>query len=144
MSSYTKPDAAAFKTYFDRDFPYGSTIDTVRDSDIEKAFAEADFNFNETLFSSQSQFTIGFLYLSAHYLVTDLRNASQGIAGQYSWMVTSKSVGSVSESSTIPQRILDNPEFAMLSKTTYGAKYLSLVLPLLAGNIFTVEGATSP
>jgi hypothetical protein len=87
---------------------------------------------------------MGFLYLSAHYLVTDLKNSSQGVASQYDWLTTNKAAGSVSQGSSIPQRILDNPELAMLSKTGYGAKYLSLILPQLCGNIFTICGRTLP
>lgn len=142
--AYTAPSATDFKSYFTRDFPYGSTDATVKDADITKAIAEAGFNINQGLFSSQSEYTIGYLYLTAHYLVIDLRASSQGIAGQYSWLQASKSVGSVSESFSIPQRILDNPYLAMLSKTNYGAKYISLLLPRLIGQVFTVYGGTQP
>ena len=44
----------------------------------------------------------------------------------------------------IPQRVKDNPEFAMIAKTRYGAKYLSLIFPLLSGQMFTVHGVTKP
>lgn len=83
-----------------------------------------------------------FNYLTAHYLCLDLRAASQGIQGQYSWVQTSRSVGSVSEGLQVPQRIMDNPELAMLTKTTYGGKYLQLILPQLSGQIFSVFGGT--
>lgn len=142
--AYTYPDATAFKAYFTRDFPYGSTTEQVMDADINKAIDEAKFNFNEALFGSQAEFNIGFLYLTAHYLVSDLQASSQGIAGQYNWLQTSKSAGNVSESFQIPDRILNNPEFAMFSKTRYGAKFLSLIMPRIIGQIFTVCGRTKP
>lgn len=140
--AYTVPTASDFKAHFVRDWSYGSTDTTVMDSDITKAIAEAAVNFNESLWESQAVFTLAYLYLTAHYLVTDLRASSQGIAGSYSWLTGSKSVGSVSEGFSIPQKILDNPHLAMLSKTNYGAKFLSLALPRLVGNVVHVAGET--
>jgi hypothetical protein len=137
-----RPTVLDFKQYFDRDFPYGYDMESVRDKDITKAFNDAGVSFNEDLFADQSTYTIAFLNLSAHYLVMNLRSSSQGLTGQYAWLQSSKSVGSISESFTIPQRILDNPEFAMLTKTNYGAKYIGLMLPMLVGQIFLVEGGT--
>lgn len=138
------PDADDFKDYFTRDFPYGSTDDTVQDSDIEKAIGQASFAFNESLVGTQTEFDIVFLLLTAHYLVVDLRMSSQGIQGQYEWLVTSKSVGSVSVGLSIPDRIMKQPAFAMLSKTPYGAKYLELLLPRLTGQILAIRGRTQP
>ena len=142
----------AFKAHFTRDFPYlpnpipeGTIADQyVKNSDIEKAIQEAIFNVNPALFDSQESYSLCFNYLTAHYLVTDLRNSAQGLFGQYNWMTSSKSVGSVSEGYSIPQKILDNPEFAYISTTPYGAKYLSMIMPLLTGGIVPIGGATSP
>lgn len=140
--AYTKPSVADFKAYFNRDFPYGATLADVQDTDITKALFDAGFSFNSALFSAQDQYTLGYLLLSAHYLVLNLRASSQGIQGQYSWLVTSKSVGSVSEGLAIPEKIMANPYFAMLSKTPYGAKYLELILPRLIGPMFSSFGRT--
>lgn len=142
--AFTNPTIADFKSHFFRDFPYGTAMNSVQDADITKAISEANFNFNPGLFDTQENYSLGFLYLTAHYLVMDLRASAQGIQGNYPWLSQSKSVGSVSESSAIPERILANPILAMLSKTYYGAKYLSLVLPKLVGNIGIVGGATQP
>ena len=134
-----------FKNFFVRDFPFGDDPDEdVLDVDISKAQVEAKFNFNDGLFSSQEFFDLGFNYLTAHYLVMDLRASSQGIAGQWSWNQTGRSVGSVSESIQIPQQILDNPNYSFLTKTNYGAKFLSLILPQLIGQVFVVCGSTRP
>lgn len=140
----TIPDEQDFKQHFFRDFPFGdeSDLDYVGDRDISKAIKEAKVNINQDLFADQCEFELGFLYLTAHYLVMDLRASSQGLSGQYSWLQQSKSVGSVSESFGIPQKILDNPIFAMLSKTNYGAKYLSLILPKMTGAVFAICGDT--
>jgi hypothetical protein len=141
---FTAPTNTDFKNYFTRDFPFGSSTDTVMDSDIDKALAEAGFNFNEGLYQDQSQYTMAYLYLTAHYLVMDLRASSQGISGNYSWLSNSKAVGGVSEGITIPPRILENPYLAMISKTNYGAKYISLLLPQLVGAFYAVSGETQP
>ncbi len=135
------PTVAEFKAYFDRDFPYGSTSATVKDADIQKALDEAALYFNDTLFS-EAAISIAYLYLTAHLMVMNLRASTQGIAGNYSWLESSKSVGSVSTSSEIPEAIKSNPILSALSKTNYGAKYLSMLLPALVGQIFTSHGAT--
>lgn len=142
--AYNIPTVQNFKDNFVRDFPYGTELDTVLDSDIDKAISYAQVGFNDVFFKDQTEFNIGFLLLAAHHLVMNLRASSQGIAGQYSWLQASKGVGSVNESFTIPQKILDNPVLGMLSKTHYGAAYLQIVLPQLAGQIFAVAGATLP
>jgi len=141
---FTNPTSTDFRNFFFRDFPYGTTLDTVQDQDITKAIGQAAFNFNPALFSTQSNYTLGYLYLTAHYLVIDLRASSQGLAGSYTWLTASKGVGSVNESFAIPQRMMDNPYLAMLSKTQYGAKYLSLVLPSLIGQMFVSCEAVQP
>lgn len=115
---------------------------SVRDSDISKAFVFTNASVNPELFCDQSAYTTGYLLLSAHNLVMNLRASSQGMNGQFNFLQTGKSVGSVSESFGIPQRILDNPEWAVLAKTNYGAQYLAMILPQLVGQIFTVRGTT--
>ncbi len=143
--TYVNPTVSDFQNYFVRDFPYGIDPNiAVLNSDISKAFGQTNININQALFSSQDSYNIGYLLLSAHYLVVDLRMSSQGINGQYSFLEQSKSVGSVSQSFSIPQRILDNTYLSMLTKTNYGAKYLELILPQLCGQIFNVYGRTSP
>lgn len=143
--AYVYPSISDFKAFFFRDFPYGTTNDTVMDADILKAMQQADVNFaGQELACSQNEFNQLYLYLTAHYLVMDLRMGAQGMAGNYNWLEQSKSVGSVSASYAIPQRILDNPELAYYSQTNYGAKYLSLILPSLCGQMFPVMGRTWP
>lgn len=139
---FDNPTIPDFKTYFSRDFIYGITPNTVMDDDISKAFQDADVFINPCLFQAQADYNVGFLNLAAHFMVTSLQSSSQGVSGSYDWLVNSKSVGNVSVGTSIPQRILDNPEFAALSKTNYGAKYLFMVLPLLSGVMFPVRGKT--
>ncbi len=143
--AYDNPSVADFKAYFVRDFPYGTDIETsVLDADIAKAFQQTNMGINPGFFADQASYTVGYLLLAAHWLVIDLRMASQGISGQWSWLESSKSVGSVSQSFAIPDYIQQNPYFAMLTKTNYGAKYLQLILPALAGPMFIAPGRTLP
>ncbi len=101
-------------------------------------------NINQNLFPNQGSYTLGYLLLSAHFLVTNLRASSQGMNGQFNFLQQSKGVGSVSESFGIPERILANPYFSMLTKTNYGAMFLQLILPQLSGQMFSVMGTTLP
>ena len=146
---FNNPTIDNFKTYFFRDFPYqpdGSPDLTkyIQDQDIANAFVQTTASINQENFADQSTYQLGFELLSAHYLVMNIRQSSQGIAGSFEWGASSKSVGSVSESLAIPQRLLDNPELAYLTKTNYGTQYLMIVLPYLSGQVFCVAGTTWP
>lgn len=144
-AAWLNPTIPEFKEYFVRDFPYNADPNLgVMDSDISKAFGQTNFNISQDLFPTQETYTIGYLYLAAHYLVIDLRMSSQGLNGQFNWVEQSKSVGSVSQSFAIPPRILENPYFSMLSRTNYGAKYLELLIPQLAGAVYPTAGRTLP
>lgn len=142
---YTAPTVANFEARFNRDFPYGSDINTsVTPQDITNAFNLVDITINQGLWDTQGTYTIAYLLLAAHFLVLNLRASSQGLNGQYNWMQNSKSAAAVSESFTIPQRVIDNPDFAQYFKTNYGAQYMNLLWPQLAGQTFTVCGSTRP
>lgn len=143
--AYTNPAISDFKLFFVRDFPYGTDANVaVLDADITKAFSFVDVNMNQGLFGSQASYNVGYLLLSAHYLVMNMRASSQGLSGQFNFLQQSKSVGSVAEAFGIPQRVLDNPDWSILCKTNYGAQFIQLVLPQLAGQIYTVCGGTQP
>lgn len=143
--AYENPSVAEFKTYFVRDFPYGTDIETsVTDADIAKAFQQVNVNISQGLFTDQSIYTVGYLLLAAHFLVMNLRAASQGISGRASWLEQSKSVGSVSQGFAIPEYILNNPLLSIYSQTNYGMQYLQLLLPLLPGQMFISYGSTRP
>lgn len=139
------PSVDDFKQFFNRDFPFGEDLaNNVVDGDITKAMQMAAINFNGDLFGTQTAYSTGFLLLAAHYLVMNLRASSQGINGQFNFLQQGKGAGGVNESFAIPQRILDNPDWAILAKTNYGAQFLQLVLPQLCGQVFTVCGGTQP
>jgi hypothetical protein len=143
-----------FKSWFRRDFDYqiplGSTEpitdcpkDYVTDFDITKAMSEAGINFNDGLFSSDDELRITFLYITAHYLVNDLQTAMEGVSSVGYFTVASRSVGSVSESYDIPAWMKTDPNLSFYMTSRYGQKYLSLIKPLLIGNVQCYEGATT-
>lgn len=143
--AYANPSVADFKNQFVRDFPYGTDQNvSVLDSDIAYAFQFVNVNMNQALFADQGSYTLGYNLLAAHYLVMNLRSSSQGINGQFNFLQNSKGVGGVSESFSIPQRILDNPDWSILAKTNYGAAFLQLIIPQLAGQMYIAYGTTLP
>lgn len=141
--AYINPTVGDFQAYFNRDFPYGNAdLTTVNDVDITKALSLQQNLINPTLFTNQNVYSQGALLLAAHFLVQNLRASAQGIAGKFEWLNNSKSVGAVSSSFAIPERLMENPEFAMLVSTVYGTQFLYMVLPLLTGQMFAVAGGT--
>ena len=143
---YINPDYQTFASYFYRDFPFNNSDPNtgVLELDVNNAFQMTNFNINQALFSCQSNYTTGYLLLSAHYLVSNLRNSSQGINGKFTWLEQSKGVGAVNSSYAIPQRILDNPYWTQLVTTTYGQQYLQLLMPQLTGAMTISYGRTLP
>lgn len=141
---FTIPTVDDFKAYFVRDFPYGSDPDeNVLDSDIQKALDKVPYNINESLFCDQNEFNIAFLNLAAHYMCLSIQASSQGLSGKWEFLLSSKSVGSVSVSQTVPDNIANNPQYAYFSKTNYGMEYLVMIIPKLIGSMFIVDGATT-
>lgn len=118
-----------------------SNVGLISDLDITNAYAESCVTFNDTLFTDNDDIKLGYLYLAAHYLVHDL-NAG-GIQSVTGGFANSRSVGNVSESYSIPQWQLDDPVFGFYAKTSYGSKYLNMILPRLRGNMVSVCGATT-
>ena len=117
-----------------------SVLNYTQDNDIQEAFSEAMINFNEGLFPDDATRKLVFLYLAAHYLTIDFNNA---LGINQIGIMTSKSVGSVSEGYTIPSWLLNNPALSMYASTGYGIKYASLIKPYLTGNVFIVKGRTT-
>jgi Protein of unknown function (DUF4054) len=141
--AWDNPTITDFKTQFSRDFPYGTDPSiAVTDNDIGYAFRMTNVNINQGNWATQDSYSIGYNLLSAHYMVLNLRASSQGINGQYNWLQNNKSVQGVAEGFSIPDRILTNPLWSQFTKTNYGAQYLQLLLPQLAGKIYTVCGTT--
>ena len=117
-----------------------NVLNYTQDSDIQEAFAEASINFNEGLFPDCRSALKAFLFLAAHYLTMDMNIAT---GNNQIGILTSKSVGSVSEGFTIPSWILNNPALSMYATTGYGIKYASIIKPYMTGNFFIVKGKTT-
>jgi hypothetical protein len=58
--------------------------------------------------------------------------------------VSSRSVGSVSESYDVPDEYKTSPILAMYTTTPYGMKFLQLALPNMVGNMAGLYGGTNP
>ncbi len=115
----------------------------VLDTDIDKALAQALDNVNPSLFSDDDIMTDCFYYCAAHFLVMDIRAAEAGLDSRGEGVVSSKSVGSVSVSFTLPDTFAKDPFWNYFAQTAYGMKYLSYVIPKV-NKIGIARGATKP
>ncbi len=141
--SYVIPTPADFQAQYPTDFPYvpvgGDQTDPryLSTAEIQNAINMASVHFNPAFWNSQMQFTMMYCMLAAHWLVINAQNAATGLSGQFSWLTTHKNVDSVQESFLVPEFVHENPEWAAISKTRYGAQYLSFVMPYVRGTMFT-------
>jgi len=125
-----------------------SLANYVQDQDITNAFAEAIMLFNQSLITgassaqSDANQLLAFIYLSAHFLCNDLKAAMNGISGGAGLPTQGRSVGSVSESYMIPDAYKDNPIYASYLNSSYGLKYLQMILPSMTGNMAAVWGGS--
>ncbi len=137
---------AEFKDLFDRDFPYGEDLDSVRDKDITRALMEARTVFNSGLWADVDEKKTAYLYASAHFLHRNLQMAGglgeskNGLAAQAEGAMVSSSVGQVSVNVTFPDSVLKSPKLSQLLLSPYGQKYLQMVAPRLTGNVMCLEG----
>lgn len=143
----TQPAVIAdFKAQFNRDFPYGTGLDTVRDADITSAFNSADLIFNAALWS-QTEVKIAYLYVAAHVLFLNLQasgglnlNGGQGAEAYGGGNIQQKSVGQVSVSYQLPPSLADNALLNQFMQSRYGQFYLQLLVPRLVGGGYVVGG----
>lgn len=141
--SYNTITVSDFKAYFVRDFPYGADISLhILDADITRALTESFDEINHGLFDDQESFDIALNYLTAHNLVMNIRMSGQGLSGKFEGLFSSKGVGSVSSSYSIPSEVQENPRYSDFFQTNYGAKYFSIVYPCLIGNVGVINGRT--
>ena len=58
--------------------------------------------------------------------------------------MSSQSVDGISQSFQIPDRYLQDPQFSYYATTVYGQKYLSMLMPLIAGaGAYLAQGRTT-
>ena len=129
-----EPPSTNWKAYNDNEANY------ISDNDISRAFVEAKQNFNPQLFLNCEAATMAFCYIAAHYLVVDMNNAMNAFTIGNTGIVTSKHVGSISESYAQPQWVNQYPALAPFARTGYGMKYAELLIPRLKGNIIFTRG----
>lgn len=116
----------------------------ITDSDIEKAINEANLSFNKDLFEDCESKKMGLMYLTAYYLVVDIKNGSAGVSSNgYAAFTSSKSVGNVSEGFGIPAWVSNNPMYSIYLDNGYGKKYLSFIIPRINGWFYMAEGSTT-
>lgn len=140
-----------FKSYFTREFIYGITPDTVLDGDIERAINESTLVFNSNLWIVPEEQIIAYQYLTAHFLVLNIRTAGglsdpvsgKGITSTGSGTISSKSVGSVSVGYSLPSFITNSSALSGFLKTEFGIKYLQLLAPRLVGNVSIVDSGSN-
>ncbi len=120
-----------------------SIYNYITDDDIQRAIGQALLNANERFGADDNDKTTIFLHLVAFYLVMDLKNASAGLNSSYAGLVSSKSVGSVSESYNFPQWVVNNPLYSIYSQNGYGMKYLSLIIPYLSCTVIFSRGGST-
>lgn len=135
---------AEFKTFFTKDFVFGSGEEEVSDADIARAMAEADMSYNEDVFDDENTKKMIFYYLTAYYLVVDINNANTQGASNNGGLLTYRQVRNVSESFKVPKWVEENPMLSMFAQNGYGLKYLTLIYPYLIGRVGIVPGATLP
>ncbi len=139
---------ADFKAKFDRDFPFGSGLDSVRDSDIQNAMDESTAMFPAGLFSGASA-KQAYLLLSAHFVAVNIQRSGglnavvtgDGTNNRGMGIISSKSVGQVSVAyEQPPERIKRMAHLLPLWETEFGKKYLMMLQPKLVGAVTVVDG----
>lgn len=131
--------------------PVNESVDNyLSDFDIEKAISEATLNFNESLFDDNKTDTyigdrnLALLYLTAFYLVLDIKNSSAGLnSSAYTSFISSKSVGNVSESYGFPGWVSNNPMYSLYLDNGYGKKFLTYLIPRVQGWFHLSRGGTT-
>jgi hypothetical protein len=127
--------------------PYlaGNVLNYVQDADITNAFNQAQMNFNTGLWGTDSDAVLAYLFLTAYYLCVDFKNALAGLSSQSgAGIMTGRSVGSISESYTVPQSYMEDAVLAAYTVNGYGMKYLTLAMPRIRGNAAAVCGGPRP
>ena len=104
-------------------------------SDIEKAFSEAQSALPLGIFTSDVTAETTYLYLTAHYLYSDIV-ANGGLSG--AGIITSKSVDDVSLSYGISQTIQNSPVYSNWAQTYYGRKAITYIYPRSLARTFSV------
>ena len=121
----------------------GDIYNYVLDEDIEKAFTQAYPNANINFGFTCSEKINIYLHLVAFYLVFDLKNSASGVNSSFIGTLSSKSVGDVSESYSIPNWMMQEPMYSIYASNGYGLKYLSLIASYMAITVMFSKGGST-
>lgn len=115
----------------------------VSTSDIERAVCDAERSFNANCLDAKNR-KVAMLYLTAHFLILNLKLGSEGTSSQGGYGEASQSVGSVSVSYiAAPDYVKNNPFVNSLMSTGYGQRYFEMAYNcMLKSRIFIVKGRT--
>ena len=152
MPSTPPTSVDEFKTRFDRDWPYGQGMDSVRDTDITRAMNDACMLFNSSVWTNTTELKAAFLLVAAHCLWVNLqmsgglaaKGGQKGLRAQPGGPIQSKSVGSASVNYSLPPKLVNDPVLSGLMRSSYGAQYCQVFVPRKAGQMFTVPGFQEP
>ncbi len=142
--TFAPPTVADFEAYFDRGFPYGPGKESIRPSDVQRALDAVPPVFNATIWTD-TEATQAYLFAAAHFLVLDIQTAgglgaSEGLDSRGQGIIQQNSVGQVSVSYAIPEKIQNDPILNQFMQTGYGQRYLQMITPRLVGNMAVVSG----
>ena len=150
MADASPASVAEFKVKFDRDFPYGTGLDAVRDRDIERAMGDVLAMWVASMFGTAAGKT-AFLYATAHCLVTNVQGVgglvvggmapAGGLANQAEGPITSKGLGPASLSyEPPPDFVKHNAKLLYYWPTTYGQKAIPFLASRTCGAVSVVAG----
>lgn len=115
----------------------------IQDSQIQAAFNLALTFFNPDL-GWYNALDMAFLYLTAHFLIKQYNINAGGLNSGSGGISNSKSAGNVSESYTIPEWQLRDPNATFYNSTSYGTIYYNLLYPRLIGRVQSIFTSTNP
>lgn len=139
---------ASFKSTFERDFPFGTGRDSVRNTDITRALNDARLIFNERIWKDDAQRADAYLWAAAHCLWENINMSGglsafgkgKGLSRGGNGLIQQKSVGGMSASYAIPDRFKNDPLFNRLVQSPYGSRYAMLLAPRRIANVQTAAG----
>ncbi len=130
-----------FKDYFNRgQFTYGTDPGTVRDVDIASAISEMQAVINVDLYPVPTTLLLIKLYLTAHFLFSDLKAINS--QGKPSFVLSSRSADGISITAQVPDR-MNAGKNDFYSTSYYGQKFLALS-PSKVFCLRYVKGKTQP
>ncbi len=136
-------DIATFKDHFDGgQFSYGTAPPDARDKDIALAILEMQAVLNAGLYPDENSLLLAKLYLTAHFLHSDLKAARK--KGEPSLSPASWSVDGVSESLHISDWMKEGDNILYIT-SAFGVKWLMLTGPTQqVGYAACILGRTHP